>query len=97
MVIKARDLLHEVLEGGDLDYQIYVVDEERDREYQIRSMKVYDDVIDIDIHTPFDDREKDKVVNSLEVIKDCLINGRRGLYGAYEVTRDIDKIIEALK
>ena len=94
-MIKARDLLYEVASGGDLDYQIYIVDGSTDKALDVLEMKVYDDVVEIVIEKQ--GSVNDKVIGALEAIKHWLINGRRGLYGAYEVTRDIDKIIEALK
>jgi hypothetical protein len=95
MMIKARDLLYEVASGGDLDYQIYIVDGSTDKALDVSEMKVYDDVVEIVIEKQ--GSVNDKVVGALEAIKENLVNGRRAMYGVYEITKDLNTIIEALK
>ncbi|WP_409229431.1 hypothetical protein [Gudongella sp. SC589] len=90
-MIKARDLLYEVASGGDLDYQIYVVDGSTDKALDVSGMKFYDGVVEKQ------ESVNDKVIGSLEAIKDNLVNGRRSMYGVYEITKDLNTIIEALK
>lgn len=95
MMIKARDLLYEVASGGDLDYQIYIVDGSTDKALDVSEMKVYDDVVEIVIEKQ--GSVNDKVIGALEAIKENLVNGRRAMYGVYEITKDLNTIIEALK
>ena len=95
MMIKARDLLYEVASGGDLDYQIYIVDGSTDKALDVLEMKVYDDVVEIVIEKQ--GSVNDKVIGALEAIKENLVNGRRAMYGVYEITKDLNTIIEALK
>lgn len=94
-MIKARDLLYEVASGGDLDYQIYIVDGSTDKALDVSEMKVYDDVVEIVIEKQ--GSVNDKVIGALEAIKEDLVNGRRAMYGVYEITKDLNTIIEALK
>lgn len=49
MEITARELFHRLLEEGDLDYEIYIVNKETDLALPIEKVDIFEDVIEFQI------------------------------------------------
>jgi hypothetical protein len=102
--LTGRDILHKLLEEGDLDYQIYAVNLITDETMEIPHMNIYDDVLELKIVPPMTGgyakleeqiRLREKTKNTLEAIRHNIMEKK--MYGVYEITRDLSEIIDALE